>query len=368
MDIFPIASHINYEFREASYLEYGFNLTLIAGGWKHPRASKYTQYTNNQPLISETKSYYNLGTRNLTATKQLNSDGSTIYTKYKYAEDYTDAVMPLKTAHIFSPVIEEQVWRKNPAGDSVLISGKINEYSNGRISAIHVLESAQGIYALNNETKTGALYSSLISDTNYKKKVEFKYDATGRVIQQQLTDDTPVSYKWAYPTLTLSGSPVQGNSYPVAEVKNAKPDSVFYTSFEDVTGTSIVSATGFKAKADTFKIKKTFTGSYVLTYWKKTGANPWQLIQQTLTNPSNYIIGTAGSYIDEVRLHPVKAQMTTYTYRTGIGIATVNDPNNKISYYQYDAGGRLKTIKDHKGNIINEYQYHVKDQISIVAE
>jgi hypothetical protein len=358
-------------FRDGSLFQtdYDSELKVYAVYWKHPVKTKQTQYEGSQTLITENKSYYDPeGTRNLVATKQINSEGSTLYTRYKYPEDYAgvSAISELKDANMLATVIEEQVWQKSPAGDSVLLSGRINEYSGKRIKAIHVLESAEGIASLNNEVVALGKYKKLLSDTvYYKKKVEFTYDDNGRVIKQQLTDHPPVSYLWGYPAENYSGAETGEKAYPIAEIKNAAVESVFYTSFEDTgTGTTMASVTGVKAKADTFKIKRTFTGTYTLTYWKKTGSGAWKLIEQTLTNPSNYVIGASGSYIDEVRLYPVNAQLTTYAYKPGIGMTEANDPNNKIVHYDYDVMGRLKTIKNNKSNITNAYQYHVKSRIA----
>lgn len=68
--------------------------------------------------------------------------------------------------------------------------------------------------------------------------------------------------------------------------------------------------------------------------------------------------GTNG-VIDELRLYPFAAQMTTYTYEPLIGITSQCDANNKITYYEYDSFGRLKTIRDQDRNVIKtmDYQY-----------
>ncbi len=346
---------------------YGASLKLEKVSWKHAANTSQTQYEKGQSLVTQTRSYYDVaGTRNITATKQVNSDGSTLYTRYKYPEDYSGIsdITSLVSSHMLSPVIEEQVWRKTSAAatDSLMISGRINEYSGKRIKKVYLLESAAGIASLNNETKSGGKYTTLISDTTYyKKKIEFTYDAAGRVTQQQLTDHAPVAYLWDYDPFDNSGSAVTGKLFPVAEVTNAPASTVFYTSFENSTGEDTPDAfTGTWAKADSFMIKKSFTGSYMLTYWKKTGSNPWQLIRQAINNPTNYVISATGSIIDEVRLYPVQAQLKTYAYYPGIGIRSVCDANNIVTRYRYDALGRLSTIIDHNGNITSTYDYHVK--------
>lgn len=54
------------------------------------------------------------------------------------------------------------------------------------------------------------------------------------------------------------------------------------------------------------------------------------------------------------------ARVTTFTYKPLIGVATITDVNNKTSYYEYDAYGRLQLVRDQDGNIIKTYDYHFK--------
>ncbi len=380
LEIYTRENHMNVSSSGTypGYEIYDFNVKTWAEYWKHSSISKQTKYENGQLRTVQTTSYYDpQGTRNLLATKTINQNGSTIYTKYKYPEDYSglSELTALTAANILSPVIEEQVWYHEAGSlDSILISGRINEYQNLRVKAVYIHEAASDVKTLSNETTTTVgdvkKYTSLLSNSSYKKKIEFVYDNNGRITAQKLTDQPIVSYVWGYPGYSESGSSGKRYAHPIAEIKNALATSVFYTSFEDASnatnltdgsGNPIASVSGVKCKADSFKIKQTFTGSYTLTYWKKTGSNPWILISQTLANPSNYIINASGSYIDEVRLYPVDAQMTTYTYYSGLGISQIIDINNRISKFEYDEAGRLKTVRDQAGNITNTYQYHIKD-------
>jgi hypothetical protein len=61
--------------------------------------------------------------------------------------------------------------------------------------------------------------------------------------------------------------------------------------------------------------------------------------------------------IDELRLYPVNAQMTTYTFDPLVGRTSVCSPNNTIVYYEYDGFNRLKDIRDMDRNILQLYDY-----------
>lgn len=63
-----------------------------------------------------------------------------------------------------------------------------------------------------------------------------------------------------------------------------------------------------------------------------------------------------------LRLEMQNANIISYTYRPGIGIATITDQNNKKMEYNYDSFGRLSTIIDDKGNIINSIEYNYQNQ------
>lgn len=62
-------------------------------------------------------------------------------------------------------------------------------------------------------------------------------------------------------------------------------------------------------------------------------------------------------YIDELRLYPSNASMTTYTYEPLLGISSMCDSRNNIIYYDYDAMGRLQHTRDFDGNIVQKNVY-----------
>jgi len=64
--------------------------------------------------------------------------------------------------------------------------------------------------------------------------------------------------------------------------------------------------------------------------------------------------------IDELRLYPANARMTTYTYDPVLGKTAECDINNRIAYYEYDSYGRLHIIRDERSNIIKLYEYNYK--------
>src|SRR5690606_17543731 len=63
--------------------------------------------------------------------------------------------------------------------------------------------------------------------------------------------------------------------------------------------------------------------------------------------------------VDELRLYPVEGRMETTTYDPLIGKTSSCDENNRITYYEYDASGRLRFVKDEKMSVLKMMEYNV---------
>jgi len=177
------------------------------------------------------------------------------------------------------------------------------------------------------------------------------------------------------------------NQYPVAKVSNARYSDIAYTSFEsDSKGNwNIPDSPRNKTNAITGKFSYdlakgaiTKTGlttsiTYIITYWKATGAtvtvsgatgttllaqqNGWSLYSQTLSGASSVSISGTG-LIDELRLYPKDANMVTTTFEPLVGQTSTCDANSTITYYEYDGLNRLVVIRDKDKNAIKKYAYY----------
>ncbi len=143
-----------------------------------------------------------------------------------------------------------------------------------------------------------------------------------------------------------------------------RTNEVFYTSFEDVNDAISLSSakTGSKACKKQFSIETRdfIPGSYFLSYWKSYDGINWTNIEQTInisSNTNSYSLGSTSYYIDELRLLPKDAGITTFTYKENVGKSSETDNNGITTYYQYDVFGRLKRVLDNDRNVIKEYDY-----------
>ena len=86
--------------------------------------------------------------------------------------------------------------------------------------------------------------------------------------------------------------------------------------------------------------------------------NPMRMMEVTIevwnSNNSKYLL------VDDVRFQPKKSVMTTYTYHPIFGMTSSTDNNGISTYYDYDSFGRLWRVKDHKGNVLKQFEYHYK--------
>lgn len=117
------------------------------------------------------------------------------------------------------------------------------------------------------------------------------------------------------------------------------------------------------------------TGGPHIVYLWSTDRNPIaEIVNATALQVANALGTTVQglSNINEGNLTSInllrntllKSQITTFTYKPLVGVATVTDPKGYTTKYTYDACNRLYLIKDDDGNILSENQYNYRDQSS----
>lgn len=220
------------------------------------------------------------------------------------------------------------------------------------------------------------------NDTGQKFTIQ-KYDQFGNIAQKETQAGIQLSYLWDFK-----------GKYPVAESKGSSLQNIAYTGFEtDNLGQWAISGDYDKIqdnKSPMGEYYAQFTSNSVLTkggldanityqvsYWHKgsasisisgathvnsrTGLNGWVNTTCLVQGVASISVNAAnGVLMDDLRLHPSKSLMKSYSYLPGIGVKSIADENNNITYFEYDAFGRLKIVKDGEGNILKMYNYHYK--------
>ena len=334
----------------------------------------------------------------VTRAYTYDSKGDTLVTKLNYPQDYIPSgqlvthntiLDSMIGRNMVSEVIEKQDSLYYPGSSAGYVTGA--EVSLFRISSPYNTIVPDRTYKLAINSPVANFQPFAISgnttslDSRYRQMISFdQYDGYNNLQQYTPVDQNSVNYIWDYL-----------HKYPIAQVKNAALADVAATSFEadgtgnwTYTGTSTADTTSItgsysynlgQTNGNLTKSGLTSSTTYILSYWTKNTSSlsiagtisgypikgktirGWTYYEHKLTGQTSLAISGTG-YIDELRLYPATAQMTTYTYSPLVGTTTSCDVDNKVTYYFYDAYQRLKRIKDQDGNIIKTFQYHYANQ------
>ncbi len=244
--------------------------------------------------------------------------------------------------------------------------------------------------------------STLSKNSNYESVVSYdNYDTQGNLLQYTKANDVPTSLLWGYK-----------QNYLIGQALNAGNNSVAYTSFEDDgTGSNWnIPASGLATSNSKTGGSSFYTNTnngtpitsnslplntYKVSFWAKNTNPPatypplfW--VHQNYTTAQVFsITGTDWGYyeavlpnfsgvltletkydedldlsqyvfIDDLRIYPVGAQMTSFTHAPLVGPTSTGDPNHIISYFTYDPLGRLYLVQDQDKNIVKKITYQYK--------
>jgi YD repeat-containing protein len=331
-------------------------------GYSRLKESRRTNYKIAMSLPTSTleKYTYNEGThRQLTRVIRSTSAQDSTVVQYTYPDDFAagDAVLDaMKTRHMRNQVIET-VTSKKGAGTSYSLTAAAKKTYVVKGSCIVPDKewSAPLTYAMPT-TDPVATARSIFED----RLLYHGYDSYGNLVEHSLKNGMRTAYVWGYAA-----------TVPLAKVDHARPQQVYFTSFEEGAGTTTAQyRTGKRSKAvnGTFTVPASITvaGDYVLSYWAREGSATWSYRERAISNyqPGGSIVTDAvNGYIDEVRVYPKGASMTTYTYEPLIGVTSVTDANNVTAFYEYDAFGRLSCMRDQDNNILECYDYRYRQEI-----
>lgn len=317
--------------------DFAYSFYELTTGWVQQTSTFETSYDDNglNPS-SKTTSYAYSNSLYLqpTAVETTTSTAKVNRKEFKYPYDYPT-----------NPVYSGMVTR-NIVSPTVQVVSKV---VNGAQST--VLSTDQTEYKLVND-----IYKpDIIKRSQYSNSLENvarfnQYDLRGNITEMQKDTDVKMSYLWN-----------NTGHHPVAEVVNAAVKDIFYNGFEEGDGNSSIDDAKAGRRSKTNGLNTTLTGltngSYKLEYWRKTGGT-WSLQQSVSTVTSGSLSISLSGQIDELRVYPASAQMTTYTYDLLVGVTSVNDANNRFVFYEYDAFQRLLRVRDHDRRIIKTFCYN----------
>ena len=259
-------------------------------------------------------------------TKQFvyTPDGDTLETRMAYPLDGSASVMTYR--NIVSPVLEEKKYK-----NGTLLSTVTNTYDDWfNDSTVVVIQT----------TEYKEQTNSMPMHINY-----INYDTMANVLEIAKDSGIHKSYLWGY-----------NKQLPIAAATNAAVNEIFHTSFEEADGTTDANAkTGVKSRSSNYTVSFSLPNgkSYILSYWSWDGSK-WVYNETAYTGSTTI---TVTNKIDEVRVYPTDAQVVTFTYEPMQGMVSQCDVRNQVSYYEYDAMGRLKVIYDEDRKVLKVFDY-----------
>jgi hypothetical protein len=273
----------------------------------------------------------------------------------------------LNQKNIVASPIETYTYLQNTDGSSQrVISGQVttfrqNERNSQQVvpDKIYLWESGQTV-SLSGYTPSAINGSNngVTLDGNYKPRISMiNYDNYGNLLTASKTNDVISSYLYGY-----------NSALPIAEATNAQNATgaveFFYEGFEENNGSNVVS-NGSVAHSGKRYLNGAYTAtfvppngrSYVIEYWYRNGS-VWQPVKAAYTGSG--MVLNSGTAIDDVRIYPSDAQVKSYTYDPVLGMTSAIDASGYMKLYDYDNFGRLKRIRNEKGNVEKQFLYNYK--------
>lgn len=374
---------------------YSYDYYAIVSDDNHLTGTTIKIYDTNDPTkytsSSVTYQYDDTTHQQIAYTTHTDSKGNTRTSTNKYAYNYAAGNAVIDTMvnrHMYAEPIEKTETYTSSSGTATTAS-QLNQFQYGTIpySVVPAKISILNIPTpVTNFTPSGVVSGSLTSDSRYAQMISFdQYDTKNNIAQYTPRNATPVSILWDYMY-----------ELPVAQIKNAINNTypqVAYTSFEAprntgwyYTGTPVTDVTAPTGSMvyplSAGSVTLTYfdnTQTYVISLWSNNGAptiycgsyltgtplraaNGWTYYEYPVPAGAGGITISGSTAIDELRLYPRVAQMTTYAYDPS-GLRSITDTKGEINYFEYDPFQRLKNVKDWNGNIVKNYGYHTYDQV-----
>jgi hypothetical protein len=360
---------------------------------------------NSAQQSSTITTYYDYdGNYQLIDKYSTNSKGEKIQINYYYPYNYPTSNAPIpemNTAgyNIFGPVISSETYLTDLSNNKYLLSANATAFAqvvNGDYKPL-TLYTFQTQYPTPVANIGSFNPSNIVRNSSYIPAVFYGYDSYGNLVQTVTGGNKIVSSIYDY-----------DGKLPIATAVNASYNDIGHTSFEAEgaktgawTNMAAIVSTDARTGNSCFNLSDPsnatgnyfgFSGlnnslSYIVSFWSKNGSacligsrsgsqvvstcqgssgwtqgttvNGWTYYEVQVNNIDK--IGASGTgLIDEFRVFPVGAQMTTTTYAPLIGKTSECDASNKVTYYQYDELGRLRFIMDDQKNIVRMYDYNYK--------
>jgi len=361
--------------------------------------------TNNGNSINSSKSYiWEPGYPTLVnITTEQRSDGKTLVNFTTYPTQYplgTPFIDDMVKHYMWGVPIEKVSALQDGSGNISITGGVVTKYKAGgfglldtafSLSAANPIPSSAFKFSNQLTGQTGSNYQPYGPDPRYIGKAFYQlYDSKNNLIQSQNIGEPSSSIIWGY-----------NQDVPIAQISNATVNQVAYTSFEtndqqywlftpggrDSSGLAKTGKIRYQLSSGTVKTKAIIpAGTYILSLWTQgtkptisgttadvsivngeSDNNTWNFYMDRVTVAGGTQITLTGSgFIDELRLYPQGAHISTVTVSPQVGTSSVSSQDDKVNTYEYDALVRMATERDDQYNVLKQYAYSNVPQVPCI--
>lgn len=386
MDV-AVGCNVEYYYPSSvSYLNYFHTFTLSS--------IIDSSFTESEPIRSIEAYEYNPTHKLLTKKTSSKSNGDTSVNNYSYTYSFPSGVSDSYSVYdkmISKGMLHYPIEQTLEENGSVVFA-QVNEYGMfGDIpkqSSTYLLETSSPLTSYQNAVFTPSMGPEGIlqkdSRINLRETVP-QYDSYGNPLEINMSGNIDKSLIWGY-----------DGQFLIAQVQNASQSDIAYADFEtdskgnwSYTGSTMVhdtAPTGQRAYnlsgGSISKLGLDDTQVYTLTYWARSPSSPIVLgstgavvstpaairAHKGWTYFSCHVEGTISVrlegtvLVDDVRLHPLEAEMETYTYDLPVGMTSRTDASGGSLYFEYDGFQRLSAVRDMDGNLLETYCYNYAGQ------
>lgn len=369
----------------------------------------------NPSVFHETATTYTYSTIHqlLASVSTLNSDG-VLYTKtYKHAKDFSSITNPSNDQSIALKMLNDQfthgvnveITESATQGTVTHVTGSLlilyNDFGNSRVLPAKQLSfpARQGFVPAFVET-SGSGQHEFKYDDHYRLRAEYLgYNSQAQLASESSSVGAKTAVHYGF-----------NGVLPVARILNAAADEAVYSSFDGVddyslsisgTGSDLVAGWIGKARSMSSLTRLSKSGvkkgseKYRYSLWLKSSGTPnvtcqvkngasivtsatcsytsgmsgnWQHFEGILDLAAapavfDVEIGTSAAVeIDEVRLMPAEAVMTTTLFEPLKGMSVQTDDRGVSLFTEYDELGRKKFIRNRDKDIIQLFEYRYKKE------
>jgi hypothetical protein len=322
---------------------------------KYLLAAKKT-YNNNSDVFEEQQYQYDLTTCNLTAVNKIG--GPVLSTLYGYNNTYIVAkvrnALNSTSTVVSSAESSQYPILDNNSNRSVVLTFTVDYAGSVNFRAVPTggsLEATVSVSMIGPSYYSGTICISTMNtcgSNNYLLTIPNVQPGT-------YSCEMSLTVNGSYPSTQVNALVTYPQYVPGISGNN----EFFYEGFEFSGNAAATPYAGKGYHSGIYQVPFAMPNSrsYQIDYHYLSGGT-WHAVTKAYTN---YMTLNDGSAVDEVRVYPVGAEMTSYTYDPLNGISSQCDARNRFTFYEYDNFGRLETVRDNDGNILNtyEYQYHV---------